>query len=76
MVDDHTIKLCIQDTGLGIADGLDPFAQFETTKNDGMGLGLAICRGIMDAHGGEIWYESRGPNETRFCCSFPIEVKP
>ncbi len=74
-IDDGTIKLSVQDTGLGIEEGFDPFAQFETTKNDGMGLGLAICRGIMEAHGGQIWYEASEENETRFCCAFPIEVK-
>ena len=73
--DDNTIYLCVRDTGQGVEEGLDPFAQFETTKNDGMGLGLSICRGIVEAHGGTIWHEACPPGDTCFCCSFPVEMK-
>ena len=47
----------VQDSGIGI----DPenqsrlFDTFFTTKPDGVGMGLSICRTIIEAHGGEVW---------------------
>ena len=59
----------VADTGLGIAPDVlttifDPFQQGETTitrRFGGLGLGLAICKGIVDAHGGSLEVESPGP---------------
>ncbi|MET0332292.1 MAG: PAS domain-containing protein [Dyella sp.] len=50
----------IQDSGPGIAaDHMDRlFTAFFTTKGEGMGMGLSICRSIIDAHGGKIWVSS------------------
>jgi PAS domain S-box-containing protein len=47
----------VRDTGSGITDAVAVrlFQPFFTSKPDGMGLGLAICRSILDAHGGHIW---------------------
>ena len=58
------ILVAVRDSGPGI----DPehlqrvFDSFYTTKPDGMGLGLSICRSIIDAHGGRLW---AAPNEPR-----------
>jgi len=73
--DGKKVNLCIEDTGPGIAPDVDPFAQFETTKADGMGLGLSICRGIVEAHGGKLWFETTPEGTTRFCCSLPAGVQ-
>jgi signal transduction histidine kinase len=56
--------LCaICDRGAGIAsDDLERiFQPFVTTKAQGLGMGLAICRSIIEAHGGRLWAEN-GPN--------------
>ena len=53
---DHAVVVEVEDTGLGIEPGsLDKvFDAFVTTKPGGMGLGLAICRTIVDRHGGRL----------------------
>ncbi len=56
----NEIELCIEDSGVGIApeEREHIFQPFVTSKPSGLGLGLAICRFIVRAHGGELWAES------------------
>jgi signal transduction histidine kinase len=56
------VVIGVQDDGVGIpAEGLSKiFEPFYTTKAQGMGLGLAICHGIVERHKGRIWAESGG----------------
>ena len=70
---DNTIRLTVQDGGIGfapdIADRL--FESFYSTKKDGMGIGLAISRSIIEAHHGRIWAtQNQGPGST-FAFSLP-----
>jgi C4-dicarboxylate-specific signal transduction histidine kinase len=50
------------------------FDPFVTTKAEGMGMGLAICRSIVNAHGGRIWGEARGNGGTAFIFTLPLEA--
>jgi two-component system sensor histidine kinase KdpD len=42
----------------------------------GVGLGLAICRAIIEAHGGQIWAENRAGGGARFTFTLPMETPP
>jgi signal transduction histidine kinase len=62
----------IQDAGVGFLAGTSRlFETFYTTKPNGLGMGLAICRSIVEAHGGKLWAEhNEGPGAT-FCFVLP-----
>ncbi len=63
----------ISDRGDGIAFPDRIFEPFFTTKEAGMGMGLAICRSILEAHGGRLWAEKNEPRGARFIFTLPIE---
>lgn len=65
----------VVDSGSGIpADMLERiFTPFETTKPTGMGMGLAVCRTIVRAHGGRIWAENVKPRGARVSFELPVQ---
>ena len=69
------VRVAVQDAGVG----LDPnsvdrlFETFYTTKPEGMGMGLAICRSIIEAHGGRLWASANKPRGAVFEFSLPPE---
>ena len=67
------VTVCIGDTGSGISDSLAPqlFQPFVTSKQSGMGIGLSICRTIIEAHGGRIWFEKAPDTGTIFRFTLP-----
>jgi len=72
--EDDEVLIQVVDNGPGILpqfrDRLfDPFA---TSKPQGMGLGLAISRAIVEAHGGRLWAESPSAGGSRFCLALPL----
>lgn len=71
-LDGRQLLVSIQDTGPGIPPDINLFAQFETTKPTGMGLGLSICRSIIEAHGGRIWHSSDSDIGARFNFTLPL----
>lgn len=65
------VQLALDDTGPGVDPSINLFTQFETTKATGMGLGLSICRTIVEGHDGEIWYERKEPTGGTFYFTLP-----
>ena len=72
--DGHAIEVSVHDDGPGIAAEIRPrlFAAFATNRPHGLGLGLAISRTIVEAHGGRIWLERPGPDGTEFRFTLPV----
>jgi two-component system, LuxR family, sensor kinase FixL len=68
MSNESLVEVSVSDTGTGIAPELAEqlFQPFITTKKHGMGVGLSICRTIVESHGGKIWVESEPNRGTVF----------
>jgi two-component system sensor kinase FixL len=67
------VEISVEDQGPGIAADVLPrlFEPFFTTRSAGLGMGLAICRRIVDAQGGRIWAENTDRG-ARFCFTLPL----
>jgi two-component system sensor kinase FixL len=80
-VDDETVEIAVADTGPGIAPEVaeNLFKPFVTTKSTGMGVGLSICRSIIQNHGGDLRGETSPAGGTVFRFTLPLkpaEAKP
>lgn len=65
----------ISDCGRGVERPERIFEPFFTTKEQGMGMGLAICRSIVESHGGRLWMEKNQPHGSTFVFTLPVEAK-
>jgi signal transduction histidine kinase len=76
-VKDDQIRVTVRDFGPGIdKENLKPiFEPFFTTKGTGLGMGLAVCRTIVEAHGGRIWGENNPDRGATFVFEIPISNK-
>ncbi|WP_162434064.1 PAS domain-containing sensor histidine kinase [Pseudoxanthomonas koreensis] len=72
---DTGVRVEVADTGSGIPEEMleQIFTPFETTKTTGMGMGLAVCRTIVRAHGGRIWAENLEPRGARVSMDLPVQ---
>ena len=68
-----TVLVEVQDCGIGLKDPDRIFDAFFTTKENGMGMGLAICRSIIEAHHGRLWATSGEGAGTTFSFTLPVK---
>jgi PAS domain S-box-containing protein len=68
----NSLQIEVRDHGVGIENADRLFEPFFTTKEKGMGMGLSICRSIVDAHGGDLWTRRNDDRGTTFCFTMPI----
>jgi two-component system, LuxR family, sensor kinase FixL len=73
IVEDGAVLVSVADTGGGIAPEIEArlFQPFVTTKSAGMGIGLSVCRTIVEAHGGRIWVERNAAGGSAFRFTLP-----
>jgi len=67
------VRISVEDSGSGLDEGVAEklFQPFITSKKSGMGIGLSICRTIVEAHGGKIWFEPAPGGGTVFHFTLP-----
>ena len=68
----------VTDTGPGVLTSIERnlFTPLQSTKPEGLGLGLSLCKSIITAHGGELWHDATCREGTRFCFTLPLVVGP
>jgi signal transduction histidine kinase len=72
------VLISVTDTGIGISPQeigrvFDRFWQAKKSKRGGAGLGLAISKAVVQAHGGQIWVESEEGRGSTFYCTLPVK---
>jgi signal transduction histidine kinase len=74
MAADGMVEVSVTDSGPGLADDVREklFQPFVTTKSAGMGVGLSICRAIVDAHGGRMWLADNPGGGAAFHFTLPV----
>ena len=76
----EAVRVSIEDKGIGISKeelnnlfkDFNPLDSSMTRRHRGIGLGLAVCKGIIDLHGGDVWVESEKGAGSRFIFTLPI----
>jgi C4-dicarboxylate-specific signal transduction histidine kinase len=77
-VESDGVLVAVSDSGLGLPQASPEriFEAFYTTKPSGLGMGLSICRSIVEAHGGRLWAAPNDPHGAVFCLMLPVEDTP
>jgi signal transduction histidine kinase len=70
--DRNELIVQVIDNGPGVIDPESIFDAFVTTKDKGMGIGLAVSRSIAEAHGGRLWAENNPDGGARFSIALPL----
>ncbi|MHC4212805.1 MAG: PAS domain S-box protein [Planctomycetota bacterium] len=73
--DENNLQIAISDTGRGLKDEIinEIFQPFVTTKENGLGIGLSICRTIIERHDGHLWFDENHETGVTFKFTLPIE---
>ena len=74
-IEPGSVCVAVRDSGHGLCPESLPrlFEPFYTTKPDGMGMGLSICRSIVEAHGGRLWATGCEPRGALFQFTIPAD---
>jgi len=74
-IEPEGVRVAVRDTGHGLRPESLPrlFEPFYTTKPEGMGMGLSICRSIIEAHGGRLWATRCEPRGALFQFTIPAD---
>ena len=70
--DPNQMLIQVIDNGPGVADQERIFDAFVATKTNGMGIGLAVSRSIVEAHGGRLWAENNPAGGATFNVALPV----
>jgi C4-dicarboxylate-specific signal transduction histidine kinase len=72
-IEENEMRIGVLDRGVGLPDDVETlFQPFHTTKGDGLGMGLSICRTLVTAHHGRVWAERRADRGAAFYIALPL----
>jgi signal transduction histidine kinase len=76
LINDNELLVSVQDSGTGVDPEIKPrlFEKFASKSMNGTGLGLYLCKNIIEAHGGRIWYDDNSPKKGAiFTFTIPVD---
>jgi PAS domain S-box-containing protein len=72
-VEQNELRIGVLDCGVGLPDDIESlFQPFHSTKEGGLGMGLSICRSLVNAQGGRLWAERRATRGAAFYIALPV----
>jgi len=73
VLEQNEVRIGVLDCGVGLPDDVEQlFQPFHTTKSNGLGMGLSICRTLVTSHGGRLWAERRAERGAAFHVALPV----
>ena len=76
LADAGSVLVSVEDNGAGLDPAVQQriFEPFFTTKSEGLGMGLSICRSIVESHRGRLWASSRVPHGAAIRFTVPADL--